>query len=64
MGKSEDQNYAAQHEDDAERAAEMQFNVIDQDYGGNIEAYMAGKPPDNSIKEVQDVTDDTTSDYF
>ena len=42
MGKSEDQNYAAQHEDDAERAAEMQFNVIDQDYGGNIEAYMAG----------------------
>ena len=59
----EEQNFVLQHEDDAERAAEMQLNAIREDWGGNIEAYMAGKPPDNSIPEVQNVTDDTTNDY-
>ena len=57
----EEQNFVLQHEDDAERAAEMQLNAIREDWGGDIEAYIAGKPPKNSIMEVQNVTDNTTS---
>jgi len=40
MGKSEDQDYAAQ-------AAEMQLDCIRQDFDGDIEAYAAGQPPKN-----------------